>query len=185
MSSNCFLPERIARKLRSFLASNLKNIVYSRQLPLKKKKLTSIQLSGLFHGPTNVTSDQTANIAIYNIDVPAARKAHIQRIDRAVARLHPKEQLLIRERYLKMIMCLIMSSITIFLTRLLVIRAYAKIRWKAFYGLALALNIAVEKSNNFSKKFLNYLLFRYVVWIYTICSCSIGHKKERSTNPGA
>lgn len=53
-----------------------------------------------FHGPTNQTSDQTANIAIHNVDAQAARKAYCERIERVVKRLPEKEMFLIQKRYL-------------------------------------------------------------------------------------
>ena len=40
-----------------------------------------------FHGPTNVTSDQTAAVAIYNVDMPAARKQYCETIESIVERL--------------------------------------------------------------------------------------------------
>ncbi|MCY9510610.1 transcriptional regulator, partial [Paenibacillus larvae] len=100
-----------------------------------------------FHGPTNVTSDQTANVAVYNVDNLERRKAFIERVERAVSRLHPKERLLIEERYMKPdsdymydyhvynhVFNPPISQVT-----------YIRIRWKAFYKLALILNIQVEK----------------------------------------
>lgn len=102
-----------------------------------------------FHGPANVTSDQTADIAIYNVDVPAQRKAYCEKIERAVKRLHPKERLILEERYMKedyngeyvrdyQIYSFVFNPPISNMT-------YSKIRWKAFYRLALALDIAVEK----------------------------------------
>ncbi|WP_028609763.1 ArpU family phage packaging/lysis transcriptional regulator [Paenibacillus harenae] len=102
-----------------------------------------------FHGPTNTTSDQTAQIAIHNVDAPAERKAFCERVERAVRRLHPKERLLIEQRYMRedyegeymndmkvysFIFNPPISPVT-----------YDKIRWKAFYKLALDLNVEVKK----------------------------------------
>ena len=98
-----------------------------------------------FHGATNVTSDQTSNIAIYNADQQEYRKNFCARIERAVSRLPKKEKFLIEERY--------MSNETEYLTDYNIYSfkfqppishvTYGKIRWKAFYRLALNLNIAV------------------------------------------
>lgn len=100
-----------------------------------------------FHGPTNQTSDQTGSIAIYNADQQKMRQAFINRVERAVARLPNLERFLIEERY--------MSQETEYLTDYNVYsfkfqppiseKTYSKIRWKAFYKLALNLNIAVIK----------------------------------------
>lgn len=98
-----------------------------------------------FHGATNVTSDQTANIAMHNVDVPAARQAYCDRIERAVKRLHPKERLLIEERYMKDDYVFDYVVYNQIFNPPISEGTYTKIRWKAFYKLALALDIAVEK----------------------------------------
>lgn len=100
-----------------------------------------------FHGPTNQTSDQTGSIAIYNADQRKMRQAFINRVERAVARLPKLERFLIEERY--------MSTESEYITDYNVychkfqppISAvtYDKIRWKAFYRVALNLNVAVFK----------------------------------------
>lgn len=97
------------------------------------------------HGPTNRISDQTANVAVYNVDTPAMRKEYCERIDQAVSRLHPKEQLLIRERYLKQDYVYDYVVYNQIFDPPISEGTYAKIRWKAFYKLALALGIGVEK----------------------------------------
>lgn len=98
-----------------------------------------------YHGPTNQTGDQTGSIAIYNADQQKLRKDYCERIERAVSRLPKMERFLIEERY--------MSEDAEYLTDYKVYcfafqppiseRTYVKIRWKAFYKLALNLNIAV------------------------------------------
>lgn len=100
-----------------------------------------------FHGPTNQTGDQTATIAIHNADLQQQRKNFCERIERAVSRLPKMERFLIEERY--------MGDDSEYLTDYNVYcfkfqppisaMKYAKIRWKAFYRLALNLNIAVTK----------------------------------------
>lgn len=101
-----------------------------------------------FHGPTNVTSDQTGSIAIYNADQQKMRAEFCHRVERAVARLPKMERFLIEERY--------MSVDAEYLTDYNVYsfkfqppiseKTYSKIRWKAFYKLALNLNLAVIKN---------------------------------------
>ena len=102
-----------------------------------------------FHGPTNVTSDQTSSIAIYNVDQQKFRDNFIFRTEKAVDRLPKMEKFLIQERY--------MSSEAEYLTDFHVYChkfqppishvTYGNIRWKAFYKLALNLNVAVTKQN--------------------------------------
>lgn len=92
-----------------------------------------------FHGPTNETSDQTAGIAIYNVDNVAYRKEYCERVERVVKRMPRLERFLIEERY--------MSNEHDYITDQHVYSfvfdptisegTYSKIRWKAFYKLAL------------------------------------------------
>ncbi|WP_436241755.1 hypothetical protein [Paenibacillus sp. LjRoot56] len=46
---------------------------------------------------TNTISDQTANIAIYNVDEPAKRKKHCERLEAAVRKLPRLERLLLAD----------------------------------------------------------------------------------------
>ncbi|MCM3122753.1 MULTISPECIES: ArpU family phage packaging/lysis transcriptional regulator [unclassified Mesobacillus] len=102
-----------------------------------------------YHAPTNLTGDQTGSIAIYNVDEQERRKLFCEWIDRAVNKLPKMERFLIEERY--------MSDDSEYLTDFNVYchkfqppissMTYAKIRWKAFYRLALNLNIAVTKED--------------------------------------
>ncbi|WP_211745372.1 ArpU family phage packaging/lysis transcriptional regulator [Paenibacillus sp. Marseille-Q4541] len=98
--------------------------------------------------PTNVTTDQTARIAIFNVDTNAFRKDYCDRVERSVKRMPAQERLLIEERY--------MTNEHDYITDQNVYNhkfkppisagTYAKIRWKAFYKLALNMNLIVEKS---------------------------------------
>ncbi|OMD26137.1 transcriptional regulator [Paenibacillus odorifer] len=96
-------------------------------------------------GPTNVTSDQTANIAIYNVDTPADRKAYCERIERAVTKLPRRERLLISERYLNTDCDFDYVVFNQIFDPPIGETTYYKLKWKAFYKIALALNIQVIK----------------------------------------
>ncbi|WP_083402246.1 ArpU family phage packaging/lysis transcriptional regulator [Bacillus sp. MUM 116] len=102
-----------------------------------------------FHGPTNVTSDQTSSIAIHNVDEQEKRKQFCDWTERAVKRLPKMERFLIEERY----MCEDAEYLTDFNVYYhkfqppISEKTYSKIRWKAFYKLALNLNIAVTKDS--------------------------------------
>lgn len=101
-----------------------------------------------YHGPTNQTSDQTGNIAVYNADEEVKRKQFCQRTERAVKHLPPMERFLIETRYMSADSEYI-SDLTVYFHRFqpqITSKTYDKIRWKAFYKLALNLNIAVTKS---------------------------------------
>ncbi len=96
-------------------------------------------------GKSNITSDQTGGIAISNVDQQEHRRRYCLKVERAVKRLPKMERFLIEERY--------MSEESEYLTDYNVYcfkfqppiseRTYAKIRWKAFYKLALGLNIEI------------------------------------------
>lgn len=98
-------------------------------------------------GFTGITTDQTSNIAIHNVDGKAARREYCERIERIVRRLPRMEKFLIEERY--------MTNEHDYITHEKVYSfcfkppisagTYKKIRWKAFYKLALDLNLIVEK----------------------------------------
>ncbi|PLR93208.1 ArpU family phage packaging/lysis transcriptional regulator [Bacillus sp. T33-2] len=106
-----------------------------------------------YHGPTNQTSDQTGDIAIFNTDIQQQRKSYCERIERAVSRLPKMEQFLIEERY----MCQDAEYLTDFAVYCHKFQPpishtyYGKIRWRAFYRLALNLNIAVTKTAELDK----------------------------------
>jgi ArpU family phage transcriptional regulator len=96
-----------------------------------------------FHGPTNVMSDQTAQIAVHNVDVPAMWRNYCERIEKAVKRLPIIEQKIIRARYMEddYVFDYQVYRIILGISEM----TYMKRRWKAFYKLALTLDIAVEK----------------------------------------
>lgn len=100
-------------------------------------------------GRSNLTSDQTGNIATSNVDQLEHRKRYCLKIERAVKRLPRMEAFLVEERY--------MSEESEYITDVNVYSfkfqppisatTYTNIRWKAFYKLALSLNIAVTTDN--------------------------------------
>lgn len=96
-------------------------------------------------GKSNRISDQTSSIAIYNTDEQERRRKYCERIERAVYRLPKKERQLIEERYMSPDSEYI-TDYEVYNFRLHIsAKTYSKIRWKAFYRLALNLNIAVIK----------------------------------------
>lgn len=101
-----------------------------------------------FHGSTNTTSDHTAQIAIKNVSEQEYSSNYCRRIEKSVKRLPRLERLLIEERY--------MGDDSEYITDYAVYNhrfnppisegTYSKIRWRAFYKLALNMNIAVIKT---------------------------------------
>ncbi|AJK89656.1 MULTISPECIES: ArpU family phage packaging/lysis transcriptional regulator [Lysinibacillus] len=110
----------------------------------EKEAATTSRLDEIGGGKSNLTSDQTGSVAIYNVDEQSERRKYCDRIERAVKRLPPMERFLIESRY--------MADDAEYLTDMKVYcfkfqppisaTTYDKIRWKAFYKLALDLNIA-------------------------------------------
>lgn len=100
-------------------------------------------------GKGNKISDQTSSVAIYNVDQQNFRKQFCERIEKAVNRLPRMERFLIEERY--------MTNESEYITDYnvysfkfnppITAKTYAKIRWRAFYRLALNLNLAVIKQS--------------------------------------
>lgn len=119
-----------------------------------EEKETSITttLDDVGGGKSNTISDSTGNTATHNIDQQTKRCKYCERIEKNVRRLPKMERFLIEERY--------MSDEAEYITDYNVYcfkfqppisaMTYAKIRWKAFYKLALNLNIAVTKENDTS-----------------------------------
>jgi ArpU family phage transcriptional regulator len=142
------LPELDRKATQAAVESDLERYRLFKYLTFEERE-ASITASSepRYHGPTNQTSDQTGDIAIYNANMQQQRKSYCERIERAVSRLPKMERFLIEERY--------MTEDSDYLTDYKVYcfkfqppiseRTYAKIRWKAFYKLALNLNIAVLK----------------------------------------
>lgn len=91
-----------------------------------------------FHGPTNVTSDQTAQVAVYNVEAPAVRQAYCRMIEAIVERLSEREQMLIRERYMKEDDVFDYKVYNYVLDPPVSKDTYTKIRTRAFYKMALA-----------------------------------------------
>ncbi len=110
----------------------------------EKEAATTSHINDIGGGKGNLTSDQTGSVAIYNVDEKSVRRKYCERIERAVKRLPPMERFLIETRY--------MADDAEYLTDMKVYcfkfqppispPTYDKIRWKAFYKLALDLNIA-------------------------------------------
>ena len=142
------LPELDRKKTQQEVESVLAKYRLYKYLTFEDKEASiTASYSERFHGPTNTSGDQTAQIAISNADHHEYRKTFCERVERAVKRLPKMEKFLIEERY--------MTEDAEYLTDINVYsfkfqppiseRTYAKIRWKAFYKLALNLNIAIVK----------------------------------------
>lgn len=91
-------------------------------------------------GYTGTTSDSTARTAIYNVDMPAARAAYCERIERIVERLNERERLLVRERYMKQDDVFDYKVYNHIFDPPISKDTYVKVRTGAFYKMALSLS---------------------------------------------
>lgn len=137
---NPFLPELDRRKTQNAVEAIFEKYRIYKTITFEVRE-TSVTASYTerFHGPTNVTSDQTASVAIYNVDMPAARKQYCEIIESIVERLGDREQTLIRERYMKQDDVFDYKVYNHILEPPVSKDTYTKIRTRAFYKLALAL----------------------------------------------
>jgi ArpU family phage transcriptional regulator len=142
------LPELDRKATQAKVEENLSHYRHFKYLDFEEREASvTANSTPRYHGATNVTSDQTGSIAIHNVDDLQRRKQFCERLEWAVKRLPPLERFLIEERY--------MSQDAEYLTDFNVYyhkfqppiseKKYSKIRWKAFYKLALNLNIAITK----------------------------------------
>ncbi|WP_100373091.1 ArpU family phage packaging/lysis transcriptional regulator [Bacillus sp. FJAT-45037] len=142
------LPELDQKKTKEAVESALEKYRIFKYLTFEEREVSITASSEeRFHGPTNTTTDQTAQVAIYNADQQAYRRNFCDRIERAVKRLPPLERFLIEKRY--------MADDADYKTDLKVYsfefqppiseKKYTKLRWKAIYKIALGLNVAITK----------------------------------------
>lgn len=91
-------------------------------------------------GYTGTVSDSTARTAIYNVDMPGARAAYCERIERIVERLNERERLLVRERYMKQDDVFDYKVYNHIFDPPISKDTYVKVRTGAFYKMALSLS---------------------------------------------
>lgn len=140
MDMNPILPELDRRKTQSAVEALFEQYRIYKTITFEARETSmTASYTERFHGPTNVTSDQTAKIAVYNVDAPAARKRYCEMIESIVDRLSEREQLLVRERYMKQDDVFDYKVYNHILEPPVSKDTYTKIRTRAFYKMALAL----------------------------------------------
>ncbi|MBW4083608.1 ArpU family phage packaging/lysis transcriptional regulator [Paenibacillus sp. S150] len=146
-----FLPEIDRERTQAAVEAALEKYRMNKFLSFEEREAsTTATWSDSPKGFTGNTTDQTASIAIHNVDTKAAQREYCERIERIVRRLPRMEKFLIEERY--------MTNEHDYITHEKVYSfsfkppisagTYKKIRWKAFYKLALDLNLIVEKESD-------------------------------------
>ena len=136
---NPFYRNWIAERPKVLLKRYSRNIVSIK--PLHSK--SGDERHGILHGTIPRTDQRNLGpnsaVAIYNVDMPAARKQYCEIIESIVERLGEREQTLIRERYMKQDDVFDYKVYNHILEPPVSKDTYTKIRTRAFYKLALAL----------------------------------------------
>lgn len=155
MGQLSILPDIDKKKTQIAVEGALKKYRIYKFLTFEEREANvTVSYNERFHGPTNVTSDSTAEIAIHNADVQAHRKWYCDRIERIVQRMPRMERFLIEERY----MTKEHDYITDYNVYTQVFHppisegTYSKVRWRAIYKLAADLNLLVGKVEKQSNK---------------------------------
>lgn len=98
---NEFVPDLDPKKMREAIEDVFRNYRLYKYLGFDEREASmTAAYEDRPSGRTNVTSDQTANIAIHNVDQQAYRRSYCERVDLAVNGLPRLEKFLIEERYL-------------------------------------------------------------------------------------
>lgn len=148
MHKNIKLPELDWKKTKEAVEEALRKYRIYKYLSFDEREASLTPgYTPRFHGQTNVTSDQTAQIAIHNANEKEERNKYCEFIETVVNRLPKPEKTLIEERY--------MGNDSEYITDFAVYSyrfdppisegTYSKIRRRAFYKIALNLNIAIIK----------------------------------------
>ncbi len=156
MGQQSFLPDIDRKRTQQAVEAALEKYRIYKYLSFEERtaSITAAYSDMPRSSPTNVTSDQTANIAIYNADQQRYRADYCERIERAVKRMPRLERFLMEERY--------MTNEHDYITDQRVYSfsfqppisegKYSKIRWKAFYKLALDMNLIVERDVQYDSR---------------------------------
>lgn len=96
------LPVAVKTQIRSAVESDLERYhIYKYSLFQERAASVTSNISDIPRGFTGTISDQTASVAVYNVDEPARRRAFCERMENAVEQLPNRERFLIQERYMK------------------------------------------------------------------------------------
>lgn len=97
---NEFVPDLDPKKMREAIEEVFRNYRLYKYLGFDSREASvTASYEDRPGGRTNVTSDQTASIAIHNVDQQAYRRSYCERVELAVKGLPRLEKFLIEERY--------------------------------------------------------------------------------------
>lgn len=95
------LPDLDGKKTRNVVESAFEKYRFYKYVTFNEREASLTPNYELKEGVGSGTvSDQTASIAVYNVDTPEMRKEYCSRIERFVDRLPGRERTLIKERYM-------------------------------------------------------------------------------------
>ncbi|WP_121603792.1 ArpU family phage packaging/lysis transcriptional regulator [Virgibacillus sp. Bac332] len=142
------LPELDRKQTQKAVEAALEKYRIYKYLTFERESSTTSHIDDVGGGRSNLPGDQTGSIAVHNVSEQERIRKYCERIERSVRRLPKMERFLIEERYLKEDAEYI-TDINVYCFKFqppISAMTYSKLRWKAFYKLALNLNIAVTKS---------------------------------------
>lgn len=140
------LPELDRKRTQAAVESALEKYRIFKTITLDDREATLTPgYSDMPRSNTGTVSDQTAQIAIHNVEANKLRKEYCERVERAVQKLDRRGRILITERYMGDEDVKDYNVYNDSFNPPLGESTYYKIKWRAFYRLALALNIQVVK----------------------------------------
>lgn len=146
------LPELDGKKTKEAVESALEKYrIFKTTDPEEREASLTASWSDMPKGDTGTTSDQTGDIATFNVDIKKQRRDYCKKLENVVNRLHPMERLLIEERYMKEPYVFDYQVYAFIFNPPISQGKYKKLRRNAIYKIALALDIAVEKEVNCGK----------------------------------
>jgi len=99
-SEDVSIPEEKIKAAHEKLKDEFEKYRMCKYLVSVEEASTTASYAERFHGPTNVTSDQTAQVALRNVELQEKRRKYCEWIERHVAKLQPDEKFLIERRYM-------------------------------------------------------------------------------------
>ncbi|MCC2250511.1 transcriptional regulator [Virgibacillus sp. AGTR] len=142
------LPELDRKQTQKAVEAALEKYRIYKYLTFERESSTTSHIDDVGGGRSNIPGDQTGSIAVHNVSEQERIRKYCDRIERSVRRLPKMERFLIEERYLKEDAEYI-TDINVYCFKFqppISAMTYSKLRWKAFYKLALNLNIAVTRA---------------------------------------
>ncbi|ASA21287.1 hypothetical protein B9T62_11115 [Paenibacillus donghaensis] len=139
------LPLPVKREVRSKMETEFERYRLWKFITFQEREVSiTAAWSDTPKGFTGTVSDQTGNIAAYNVNEPERRRQFCERVEYAVSRLPHKEQQVITQRYMQREVTFDFVVFNQTIDPPMSRGTYDKIKARAMTMLAMALNIEVE-----------------------------------------